>query len=332
MPLESGSWIGDLVITNPQVGDPVGEGWAHLNLIKSVLQTALPNWTNATTGELVATADEIDAGLALANSAIQTIAGNPPDASENYVPQDGDYDADLIDETGSRTVPAVGETPDGTRIFFTDAEAVKLDGIEAGATAGVGSSAIDDLTDVDTTTDPVATNDLLVYDGTNFVPFGMLAGYIQYDTWNSGTGDTFILTNDRTNGNPNEIPSALGTVQNVISGGFGWQYTAQVRQLVTATLTCELNTDASVSDDRIAWELNAADSTIPTDNVASCVAFSNHTHSVDVFDRVEVTQIITANIIMVQNDTLTPFWAFSGATQDASRTKITLSALQLPDF
>lgn len=46
MPLETGTRINDLTVTNPTSSDPVGQGDDHLRLIKSVLVGTLPNMGN----------------------------------------------------------------------------------------------------------------------------------------------------------------------------------------------------------------------------------------------------------------------------------------------
>lgn len=43
MPLETGSFVNDLTVTNPAASDPVGQGDDHLRLIKTVLQGTFPN-------------------------------------------------------------------------------------------------------------------------------------------------------------------------------------------------------------------------------------------------------------------------------------------------
>lgn len=47
MPLESGTFINDLVITNPAAGDVKGEGDDHLRLIKKTLKNSFPNLSGA---------------------------------------------------------------------------------------------------------------------------------------------------------------------------------------------------------------------------------------------------------------------------------------------
>jgi cytoskeletal protein CcmA (bactofilin family) len=47
MPLETGSFVNDLTITNPTSSDPVGQGDDHLRLIKTCLQATLPQMGSA---------------------------------------------------------------------------------------------------------------------------------------------------------------------------------------------------------------------------------------------------------------------------------------------
>ena len=49
MALETGTYISDLVITNPVIGDDVGQGDDHLRLVKATLKTTFPNVTGAVT-------------------------------------------------------------------------------------------------------------------------------------------------------------------------------------------------------------------------------------------------------------------------------------------
>lgn len=50
MPVESATYISDLVPANPTSGDPASQGDDHLRLIKSVLKTTFPNLTGAAPG------------------------------------------------------------------------------------------------------------------------------------------------------------------------------------------------------------------------------------------------------------------------------------------
>ena len=49
MGLETGTYISDLVATNPVSSDPKSQGDDHLRLIKSTVKTTFPNVTNAVT-------------------------------------------------------------------------------------------------------------------------------------------------------------------------------------------------------------------------------------------------------------------------------------------
>ena len=49
MALETGTYISDLVITNPVIGDDVGQGDDHLRLVKATVKTTFPNVTGAVT-------------------------------------------------------------------------------------------------------------------------------------------------------------------------------------------------------------------------------------------------------------------------------------------
>ena len=49
MSLETGTYISDLVATNPLAGDPRSEGDDHIRLIKAVLLATFPNLTGAVT-------------------------------------------------------------------------------------------------------------------------------------------------------------------------------------------------------------------------------------------------------------------------------------------
>ena len=83
MALETGTFISDLVITNPTASDPVSEGDDHTRLIKKTVKNSFPNITGAVTlthteiNGLSATANaypdtQIAAEVAARNTAIST--------------------------------------------------------------------------------------------------------------------------------------------------------------------------------------------------------------------------------------------------------------------
>lgn len=49
MALETGTYISDLVVTNPTSSDPKSQGDDHLRLLKSTVKTTFPNVTGAVT-------------------------------------------------------------------------------------------------------------------------------------------------------------------------------------------------------------------------------------------------------------------------------------------
>lgn len=49
MGLEAATYPSQLVVTNPTAGDPKSQGDDHIRLLKTVLQTTLPNITGAIT-------------------------------------------------------------------------------------------------------------------------------------------------------------------------------------------------------------------------------------------------------------------------------------------
>ena len=57
MPLESGTYIPDLVATNPAAGDGVNQGDDHLRLVKSCVKATFPNFTS---GPLNSTQAQLD--------------------------------------------------------------------------------------------------------------------------------------------------------------------------------------------------------------------------------------------------------------------------------
>lgn len=62
MPLETGTYIADLVTSNPVSTDGLSQGDDHLRLIKSVLKATFPNWTSAAINSSQA---QLDAAVAL---------------------------------------------------------------------------------------------------------------------------------------------------------------------------------------------------------------------------------------------------------------------------
>lgn len=70
MPLETASFISDLVETNPADFDPVSQGDDHLRLIKSVLKNTFPNIN----GEVTATDEQLNNAAAVADGVTASVA------------------------------------------------------------------------------------------------------------------------------------------------------------------------------------------------------------------------------------------------------------------
>lgn len=66
MPLETATYIDDLVATNPASGDGLGGADDHLRLIKAALLATFPNIT----GEVTATHDELNSGVPIGTIAM----------------------------------------------------------------------------------------------------------------------------------------------------------------------------------------------------------------------------------------------------------------------
>lgn len=77
MPLETGSSIADLVVTNPTPGDPKQRGDDHLRLIKSILKVTFPLFT----GPMPIAHDQVASKAYVNQTAFATVLpGQPADA------------------------------------------------------------------------------------------------------------------------------------------------------------------------------------------------------------------------------------------------------------
>lgn len=86
MALETATYIGQLVNTNPVPGDPVAQGDDHLRLIKSVLQNSFPSLGNAAVTVTAAQLNAVTAKLTSFNGRTAVAA----------VPAEGDYTLTLL--------------------------------------------------------------------------------------------------------------------------------------------------------------------------------------------------------------------------------------------
>ena len=79
MPLESATYINQLVPSNPVQTDPTSQGFDHIDMIKSVLQSTFPN----ATGPISGTPAQLNAAAAAFNSpAVQVVANGTTQGGE----------------------------------------------------------------------------------------------------------------------------------------------------------------------------------------------------------------------------------------------------------
>lgn len=104
MALETGTYIADLVVTNPVSSDGLSQGDDHLRLIKSVLKATLPNWTSAA---LNSTQAAIDAAVALVGGVGVLPFALGSAAAPSIVPT-GDTDTGIYSPGADQVAIAVG--------------------------------------------------------------------------------------------------------------------------------------------------------------------------------------------------------------------------------
>lgn len=78
MPVESATYIADLVPTDPEVTDGIAQGYSHIQLIKSVLQNTFPDLGDAA---VTATAVEINSVVGLVDNASGSLTAPIPTGS-----------------------------------------------------------------------------------------------------------------------------------------------------------------------------------------------------------------------------------------------------------
>lgn len=120
MALESGSYISDLVATNPTATDPKSQGDDHLRLLKAAILATFPNITGAVT----ATHTQINAVA----SAFGVIPQNSKSADYTLVLADAGYhifhpSADTSARTWTIPANASVAYPIGTEITFVNQNA-----------------------------------------------------------------------------------------------------------------------------------------------------------------------------------------------------------------
>lgn len=78
MPVESATYIADLVPTDPEVTDGIAQGYSHIQLLKTVLQTQFPDLGDAA---VTATAAELNSTVGLVDNTAGTLQAPIPTGS-----------------------------------------------------------------------------------------------------------------------------------------------------------------------------------------------------------------------------------------------------------
>lgn len=155
MPVETATYIAQLVPANPVIDDPIGQGQQHLNLIKSVLQATFPNATSAFTGTpaglnaasaAFATAGECIVASTQAGGAEVVIDGVEAAAGATNTGPAGSV---ILENTGTQSVGSTGPGAGVLTVAINDAtnanpvQALTLSQTGALTTpASIGSAAI----------------------------------------------------------------------------------------------------------------------------------------------------------------------------------------------
>jgi hypothetical protein len=172
MGLETGTYISDLVTTNPVgASDVKGQGDDHLRLIKSVLKATFPNASRAwylpeteaiTSAETVVAADENTVYLANATSGAFTVtlpavAGLPAGWRVSVIKTDSSANAVTIDGNASETINGAATIALNRQYehvsLVTNGSAWFTEGWGLGTTAGPGLVELATTTEVLTGTD-----------------------------------------------------------------------------------------------------------------------------------------------------------------------------------
>lgn len=158
--------IGTLNSSDPATSTNAGLGAQELQDLKAAIQASFPNFASAGGDDITQkTGPEIDAGVDLANSAIQTFAGNSPVAGA-YTPQTDDYNIEQINDNGFGGSEVVAPS---SRNFLSDADKAIIDSLPAAANIVVVTDNASALADM--AYSGMSVGDLLMWDGSDFVEF-----------------------------------------------------------------------------------------------------------------------------------------------------------------
>ena len=179
MSLETGSYINDLVITNPTASDAKSQGDDHIRMIKAALKETL----NGFTGAILLTATDTGSATAHVLTPATALVGYTAMLCLLYLP--------AVTNTGAITVNV----------------------------SGLGAKSIKTLAGADPTAGDIVAGApvLLMYNGTNFV--NLAGSEFLSKTGNQTLTGTMAVTSDASVGGNATVTGALGVTGNTTLGG-----------------------------------------------------------------------------------------------------------------
>jgi len=239
MAVETAPFIGTLDSNLPAAGDPVSEGYQHFQVTKGACISSFPNfnstvWTSGTFAQQQGLQNthgaEIDYFFTVENvERIRSVFGR---TDVDILAVAGDYNIDQIDDVGF----SQNEVPIGERNFLSNGEQTFIEDIRTvdGAEVAITTDSIGVFEDVDMTTPPTPTNDMLLWNNVAqaYEPYSLRtaidysAQWLAYQASGVSTivGDRFRFTDESID----EVnPSGICTITNDGSnGGRGWEIVA----------------------------------------------------------------------------------------------------------
>ena len=239
MAVETAPFIGTLDSNLPAAGDPVSEGYQHFQVTKGACISSFPNfnstvWTNGTFAQQQGLQNthgaEIDYFFTVENvERIRSVFGR---TDVDILAVAGDYNIDQIDDVGF----SQNEVPVGERNFLSNGEQTFIEDIRTvdGAEVAITTDSIGVFEDVDMTTPPTPTNDMLLWNNVAqaYEPYSLQAAVDEKTQWlpyhasgvSTIVGDRFRFTDESLD----EVnPSGICTITNDGSnGGRGWEIVA----------------------------------------------------------------------------------------------------------
>jgi len=162
MGLETGTYISDLVSTNPVSSDPKSQGDDHIRFVKSTVKTTLPNLTGAMTASH--TELNILDGATLSTAELNILDGVTSTAAELNILAGATLDVTELNRLDGITGPAAakdGETYTGAH-DFTGATATAATQTAGDATTLIATTAFVSATSFSTNLPGQTSNDYKV--------------------------------------------------------------------------------------------------------------------------------------------------------------------------